>query len=478
MGLALVLMIPLVGMLAVVLAGPRAGLARIVALVTSGAGVVVAAGTCATYLTNGETLVFTLGNGAVSSMVTLVGDGLSLPMVLLTTVAGLIAVCAGVSAERVGAHLALLLGLQAAVTGVFLAGDLVFLYVMWEAVLIPMFFLIGGWGHENRRYAAMKFFLYTFAGSVLMLVGVVVLAFARGGVTQMGGPVTALEPGVQGAVFWLLAAGLLVKVPVWPLHTWLPDAHVEAPTSGSIMLAGVLLKMGGYGLIRLCIGFTPDAFLTYAPVLAVLGIVGTVYGAAMALAQSDLKRLIAYSSIAHMGFVVLAISAGTEAGLQAALVGMVSHGLVAGMLFFLAGALYDRAHTREMGRFGGLGVSMPGWSSAFVFGMLASAGLPGLSGFPGEFGALIESYARFGWPAALTGVGVVLAGAYGLRAVRVVVQGETGTDEAWPDLRWGEVVPVVALVVLIVSIGVWPRALTDVSAGTLSALSSLLKAVP
>jgi NADH-quinone oxidoreductase subunit M len=469
MTVALLILIPLLG--CAVVAAVRPAASRWLALATTLGTLAVSAAAVRTYLSAGEPLTFAPGGWGASAFIRLSADGIALPLVALTAVLSVVAVLVSWNAERPSAHLALLLGLEAAVMGVFLAADLVLFYVAWEAVLIPMFFLIGGWGHEGRRHAAMKFFLYTFAGSALMLLGLVAIVLAQG--------TTAIDPGGgvslgsnEGLVFWLLAAGFLVKIPVWPLHTWLPDAHVEAPTAGSVMLAGVLLKMGAYGFIRLCIPYTPQAFEAAAPVLAVLGGVGIVYGAAVALGQTDLKRLVAYSSVAHMGFVVLALASRTELGLQGAMLGMVSHGLVAGLLFLLVGALYDRAHTRELRAFGGLGQTLPRWAAVFVFGSLASLGLPGLSGFPGEFAAVVGSFLRFGWPVAIVGIGVVLAGAYSLRAVRAVVHGEPAGSPGEPmaDLGVREILAIAPLVALIVALGVWPRLVTDLAAPAITDL--------
>lgn len=391
-------------------------------------------------------------------------DGLSTPLVALTAFLTVVAVLASWNvSDRPAGHHALLVALEAAVMGVFLAGDIFLFYVFWEAVLIPMYFLIGIWGHEGRKHAAQKFFIYTFLGSALMLVGIVIAATS--GQSQLISDLASASGTMPATlVFWLLLAGMLVKIPVVPLHTWLPDAHVEAPTAGSIMLAGVLLKMGAYGMMRIAIPFAPTAYEASRVVLIALGIVGIVYGAAMALAQSDLKRLVAFSSVAHMGFVVLAIGAGTPAAYGAAMLAMVSHGVVAGLLFLLVGQLYGRAHTREIDRFGGMGRVIPRWAAVFTFGALASLGLPGLSGFPGEFGAILEGFRAVGWWIVPATVGLVLSAAYGLRAVRGVNHGPVAEEwRGMSDLEGGEWIPVGMLCTAILVLGVWPRLVLDIS---------------
>jgi NADH-quinone oxidoreductase subunit M len=405
-----------------------------------------------------------------------VTDGLSTPLVLLTLFIGLMAVLASWrTTRRPGSYFALLLALQAALTAVFLADNIILFYVAWESVLVPMFFLIGGWGSSNRRHAATKFLLYTFAAGAVMLLGIILTVLGASNslsISEIASASASLQYPML--LFWLLMAGFLVKLPVVPLHTWLPDAHTEAPTAGSIVLAGVMLKMGGYGILRLAMPFAPSAFDASRGILAVLGVVGIVYGAAMALTQTDLKRLVAYSSVSHMGFVVLAIAAATPDALGAAMFAMVSHGLVAGLLFLLVGSLYDRAHTRELSRFGGLGKVMPVWGVAFTFGALASLGLPGLSGFPGEFVTVLESFHVFGWWTVVGTIGLVLGAAYNLRAVRSAVNGPTGQFERLPDLSGREIALAGLFSAGIIVLGLQPMLVLSISQNALRALSAIV----
>jgi NADH-quinone oxidoreductase subunit M len=403
-------------------------------------------------------------------------DGLSLPMVLLTLFIGIVAILSSWKiSERSGTYFGLILALQAAVTAVFLAESLLLFYVAWECVLIPMYFLIGGWGSSNRKHAATKFLVYTFAAGGVMLLGVILTLVMSGGATSIASIVSNnSQITAPVLVFWLFMVGFLVKIPAVPFHTWLPDAHTEAPTAGSIILAGVMLKMGGYGMMRIAMPFAPSAFNSARGFLAMLGVVGIVYGAAMALVQTDLKRLVAYSSVAHMGFVILALAAATQESLSAAMLAMVSHGFVAGLLFLLVGALYDRTHTRELGRLGGLGRVMPVWSVVFVFGSLASLGLPGLSGFPGEFVTVLSGFARFGWWTATATVGLVLGAAYNLRAVRGSVQGPVGEFGVLPDLSVREIGIAAAFSIAILVLGLQPVALLRLSESALATLAALV----
>lgn len=411
------------------------------------------------------------GDGGFWSLAT---DGLSTPLVALTAFTGLVAALASWRLDdRPGSHFALLLVLQSAVSAVFLAENLVLFYVAWELVLVPMFLLIGGWGSGDARRASMKFLVYTFAGGAVLLVGVILVAATSSSLSIADLSAHGVTKGLQTLVFWLMAIGFLVKVPAVPLHTWLPDAHTEAPTAGSIVLAGVLLKMGGYGLIRVALPFAPHAYQSARPALAALGLLGIVWGAATALVQTDLKRLVAYSSVAHMGFVLLAVSVGTTPALSAALLVMVSHGFVASMLFFLVGALYSRTHTREMSRFGGLGAVAPGWAALFVFASLASAGLPGLSGFPGEFVASLEAWHAWGWWTLLLCLGLALAAAYNLRAVRETVQGPVGEFSELPSLTADEIVALALFSIAIVVLGIAPWIVSSPASHALAAIVKL-----
>jgi len=414
-------------------------------------------------------------------------DGISLLLVGLVAVIFPVALLGswGSITERVKAYTIAMLGLQTAVLGTFLSLDLILFYVFWEAVLIPMAFLIGIWGGPNRRYAAIKFFLYTMAASVLMLVAILVLhALAAG---QLGERTFDLErlaamslaPGTQAWLFAAFALAFAVKVPVWPLHTWLPDAHTEAPTAGSVILAAVLLKMGTYGFVRFGPVLFPDALVAAAPLLAGLAIVGIVYGAAVSWAQTDFKRLIAFSSVSHLGFVMLGIAALNEQGFQGSLLQMVNHGISTGALFMIVGVLYDRTHTRELADYGGVAARMPRFAALFVIVLLSSAALPGTNGFVGEFLILLGAFRVSVWWAALGVLGVVLSAVYLLWAYQQVMHGPPTArhPERLTEITPRELLAFAPLVALIFAIGLYPRPLLDRSeAAVRAALDRLERA--
>jgi len=409
-------------------------------------------------------------------------DGLSLLLVLLTTLLGPIVVMSSWNYIKKyhKAYYTLLLILQMGVTGVFSAFDVLLFYIFFEITLIPMYFLIGIWGGENRIYAAVKFVLYTMVGSLLMLVAIIYLGYEAGNAIN-GGIFTTdwykllafnVPLGMQTWLFFLFALSFAIKVPLFPLHTWLPDAHVQAPTGGSVILAGVLLKMGTYGLVRFCLPFFTNAVHEYAILFAVLAVIGIVYGALVSRAQPDAKKLVAYSSVSHLGFVVLGIFALTPEAMQGAMIQMINHGISTGALFLLVGMLYERRHTRLMADFGGIAKSVPVLSFFMIFTVLASAGLPGLNGFVGEFLILVGSFKStvINNPLliAIATSGVILAAVYLLWMVYRTFWG-TIDDEAnrtMADLNGRELALLAPLAVLMVVMGVAPAAFLEKSEAT------------
>jgi NADH-quinone oxidoreductase subunit M len=426
-------------------------------------------------------------------------DGISYPLVVLTTLLTLLCcvytlwsvpatdASGDVPARPRGSQLAaLLLVIEAGILGVFLALNLVLFFVFFETVLLPMYAVIAVWGGPDRRAAARKFVLYTLLGSVLLLVGVFVVVAAAGTaeLTQLtgGGRVYAtLGHGTQLTAFVLLALAFAVKSPLWPLHTWLPDAHTEAPTVGSVILAGVLLKMGTYGLLRVAVGVLPYGARRLAPVLGVLAVAAILIGSLVCLAQSELKRLIAYSSVGHMGFVLLGIATLTPTGFQAALIGNVAHGLITGLLFFLAGAIKDRAHTGDLAQLGGLRERMPYLSGLLGYAAIASLGLPGLAGFWGEAFAVVAALRRGGplWTtlAVLAAAGGALAAAYFLRLLRRVTHGAASpvvAGMACPPLARAELASWAPLVLLALAVGLVPALVLGVAHDPVQALGEVV----
>jgi NADH-quinone oxidoreductase subunit M len=401
-------------------------------------------------------------------------DGISLLLVMLTTLVGFLAILSSWSAiqERVKEYYAMFLLQQVGMIGVFLALDFFLFYVFWELVLVPMYFIIGVWGGPRKLYAAIKFFLYTLAGSVLMLLGILTLYFQH---FQQFGYYTFdiselmklnLPLGVQQWVFWAFFLGFAIKVPMFPFHTWLPDAHVEAPTAGSVVLASVLLKMGTYGFLRFSLPLLPDASITprIVQILAGLSIVGIVYGALVSLMQKDWKKLVAYSSVSHLGFCTLGIFALNPNGIAGSVIQQVNHGISTGMLFLIVGVIYERRHTREIKEYGGLAHVMPVYSIVFAFAMLSSAGLPLLNGFIGEFTILQGAFEANRTWAAFAVTGIILGAAYLLWLYQRTMLGEVTNpkNKGLADLNLRELAVFLPLIAWAIWIGVYPKPYFDV----------------
>jgi NADH-quinone oxidoreductase subunit M len=396
-------------------------------------------------------------------------DGISLLLVMLTTAMGLVAIFYSwdVIRTREKEYYAMFLLQQTGMIGVFVSLDFLLFYIFWELVLVPMYFIIGVWGGPRKLYAAIKFFLYTLAGGVLMLLGILTLYFQYA--AQYGRytfEITELMRlnlplGLQQWVFWAFFLGFAIKVPMFPFHTWLPDAHTEAPTAGSVILAAVLLKMGTYGFIRFSLPLLPRASAdqTIVTVLIVLSLIGILYGALVSLMQQDWKKLVAYSSVSHLGFCTLGIFALNEAGISGSVIQQLNHGISTGMLFLIVGVIYERRHTRMIAEYGGLAHVMPNYAIVFAFAMLSSAGLPLLNGFVGEFTILQGAFQANRWWAALAAPGVVFGAAYLLWLYQRTMLGEVTNEKnkGLPDLNWREWAVFVPLMIWALSIGVYPK---------------------
>jgi NADH-quinone oxidoreductase subunit M len=403
-------------------------------------------------------------------------DGLSLPLVILTTL--LTTLCIIYSwglSDRPKEYFALFLLLEVGMLGTFVAVDFFLFYVFWEISLVPMYFIIGIWGGPRKEYAAIKFFLYTLVGSVTMLLGMLWLYFTTGTFNILDLPLAAASPLAQatpltaGLLFWGVFLAFAIKVPVWPFHTWLPDAHVEAPTAGSVILAGVLLKMGGYGILRVLLPIFPLQAADFAPWIILMAVVGVVYGALVAMAQWDLKKLIAYSSVNHMGYFMMGVAAacavtpepGVQKAVQTALSGalfeMFAHGIITGALFVLVGVIYDRTHTRDLASYGGLTVQMPVYSGFFRLMVFASLGLPGLAGFIGEFLAFVGTFQVWPVPTIVAGLGLIISAAFLLWTVQRVMLGPL--NPRWsglPDMDRREWLVLAPLAILALIFGIYP----------------------
>ncbi len=400
-------------------------------------------------------------------------DGVSMPFVLLTTFLMPIAIAASWTIEmRVKEYMIAFLVLETLMIGVFVALDLVLFYLFFEGTLIPMFLIIGIWGHGNRVYAAFKFFLYTFTGSVLMLLAIMAMYWTAGTTDITVLLKTAFDPRMQTWLWLAFFSSFAVKMPMWPVHTWLPDAHVEAPTAGSVILAAILLKLGGYGFIRFSLPMFPDASHYFTPLVFTLSVIAIIYTSLVALAQENMKKLVAYSSVAHMGFVTMGIFAGNAQGVQGAVYLMISHGLVSAALFLCVGFLYDRTHSLEINSYGGLVQRMPLYALAFMVFTMANISLPGTSGFVGEFLTLIGAFQTNTWVAFFATIGVILSAAYALYLYRRIVFGviEKANLQSILDLGPREIATVLPIGLLVIYYGVHPQPVIDASSASIDVI--------
>ncbi len=405
-------------------------------------------------------------------------DGISMPLILLTTFVTVLVIISGweVIEYKPAQYMAAFLFMEGAMVGVFSALDAILFYVFWEAMLIPMFLIIGVWGGPNRVYATIKFFLYTFLGSVFMLVALIYMYTQSGTFEILGFHDLKLGMREQVLIFIAFLLAFAVKVPMWPVHTWLPDAHVEAPTGGSVILAAIMLKIGGYGFLRLSLPITPDASSLLDLMIITMSLIAVVYIGFVALVQQDMKKLIAYSSISHMGFVTLGFfiafivmsrpeaQGGAAMGIEGGMVQMVSHGFISAAMFLCVGVLYDRIHSRQIADYGGVVNTMPWFAAFMVFFAMANAGLPGTSGFVGEFMVILASFRADFWYAFLAATTLIIGAAYTLWMVKRVVFGDVANDKvaALTDITGREAVVLGALAVAVLALGLWPQPLIEV----------------
>jgi NADH-quinone oxidoreductase subunit M len=479
--LSWLIFLPIIGGFVVLGLGHRATLAKWLSLTVSGLALLLSVPLWACFKTGTPEMQFVERSPWISTIHSefYIGvDGISMPLILLTTFTTLLIVIASWQnvEKRVAQYFAAFLILEGLMIGVFAALDGVLFYVFWEAMLLPMFIIIGVWGGPRRVYATIKFFLYTFIGSLLMLVALIYLYLKSGSYELAVFQRMPLSLTEQTLIFLAFFAAFAVKVPMFPVHTWLPDAHVEAPTGGSVVLAAIMLKMGGYGFLRFSLPIAPDASRELDWLIIALSLTAVVYIGFVALAQRDMKKLIAYSSIAHMGFVTLGMfigfqivahtgrTSGIALGLDGAVVQMLSHGLVSGAMFLCVGVMYDRVHSREILSYGGVVNTMPRFAAFMVLFALANSGLPGTSGFVGEFLVILASFKANVWYAFLAGTTLVLGAAYTLWLVKRVIFGEIANDKvaALKDLNGREFLVLGMLALAVLLVGLWPAPLLDV----------------
>lgn len=397
-------------------------------------------------------------------------DGISILMVFLTTLLSAIAILGSftyIQKRQKEFYVAMLI-LEAAMVGVFVALDFFLFYILWEAMLIPMYLIIGVWGGPRRIYAAVKFFLFTLAGSVFMMLAIIALYFKHGSITgNYTFDILAISSQSYGGifetiVFFAFFVGFAIKVPMFPVHTWLPDAHVEAPTAGSVILAGVLLKMGTYGFLRFCLPITPVASITYVPLVATLSVIAILYGAVVAMVQDDVKKLVAYSSVSHMGFVTLGIYALNQAGIEGGILQMFNHGIITGALFLLIGLIYERTHTRMIADYGGIASKVPVYATIFLIFTMGSIALPSMGGFIGEFLVLVGSFQAFSNYAIVATLGVIFAAVYMLWMYqRVFFQSYNTNLHHLTDMNLREVIYIMPLIILVFWTGIYPETFTS-----------------
>ncbi|MGK2927785.1 MAG: NADH-quinone oxidoreductase subunit M [Lysobacterales bacterium] len=479
--LSLLIWLPIVGGVVVLAAGEhRAALARLLALLVAGATFVLSILLYTAFDTSTAAMQFSERHPWIETFdifYFLGVDGFSVPLILLTTFFGVLVLIAGwqVIQEKVQQYMAAFLIMEGLMIGVFSALDALLFYVFFEAMLIPMFLVIGMWGGPRRVYATIKFFIYTFLGSVFMLVGLIYLYIQSGSWSILDWHQFPLALSVQKWLFLGFLAAFSVKIPMWPVHTWLPDAHVEAPTGGSVILAAIMLKIGGYGFIRFSLPITPDAAAALDWLIITLSLIAVVYIGFVALVQTDMKKLIAYSSISHMGFVTLGLflafavfrnsesGRGAALGMEGAMVQMISHGFVSGALFLCVGVLYDRVHSRMIADYGGVANTMPWFASLAVLFFMANAGLPGTSGFVGEFMVILAAFQANFWYAFLAAVTLILGAAYSLWLVKRVIFGAVANNDVanLKDINAREALVLGTIAAAVLLVGLWPQPLVE-----------------